>query len=73
MKWINRGTTAGKAAVNAGLRNGDVVIAANGVAVPENNAAFNTWVKLNHEVGEALELSVLRGGKKIVIELPLVE
>ncbi len=73
VKWINRGTTAGKAAVNAGLRNGDVVIAANGVAVPENNAAFNTWVKLNHEVGEALELSVLRGGKKIVIELPLVE
>lgn len=73
VKWINRGTTAGKAAVEAGLRNGDVVIAANGVAVPDNNAAFNTWVKLNHEVGETLELSVLRGGKKIVIELPLVE
>ncbi|MEC8554729.1 MAG: Trx7/PDZ domain-containing (seleno)protein [Planctomycetota bacterium] len=73
VKWINRGTTAGKAAVKAGLRNGDVVIAANGVAVPENNAAFNTWVKLNHEVGETLELSILRGGKKIVIELPLAE
>ncbi|MEM7558119.1 MAG: PDZ domain-containing protein [Planctomycetota bacterium] len=73
VKWINRGTVAGKAAVKAGLRNGDVVVSANGVAVPDNNAAFNTWVKLNHEVGETLELSVLRGGKKIQIELPLVE
>jgi len=73
VKWINKGKPGGKAADKAGLREGDIVIKVDGRPVPGDSAGLNAYVKLNHRVGEELQLVVLRKGEELNITVPLVE
>lgn len=73
VKFINRGTLGGKAAVKAGLKQGDVIVKLEGKPIPNDNAAFNAFIKLNYKVGQSVELTVLRNGKEQEVILPLVE
>lgn len=74
VKWINTGTAAGRAARDAGLRKGDVIVALAGKPLGQMSPAqFTVHVKLNYKVGDKLPLTVVRGGKRQVITISLVE
>jgi hypothetical protein len=73
VKWINRGSPAGKAAFDAGLRENDLVVAANGKPLPVDQLKFQLDLKLNYEVGQVLPLTILRNGQKREVRVPLVE
>ncbi len=75
IKWINTGEKAGQAARKIGLRQGDIVVGLAGKPLPAKltPSQFNARIKLNYEVGEVLPLTVLRNGKRLDFELPLVE
>lgn len=73
IKWINRGKLAGKAAINAGLKEGDIVLKADGQPVPDSDQKFHAWIKMNYQSGQTIRLTVLRNGKEIIIHLPLAE
>jgi hypothetical protein len=75
VKWINRGSQGGKGALASGLRQNDIVIAMEGRPLKEgmNPKSFNTYIKLNYQVGQELPLTVLRNGKKIDLKIKLVE
>ncbi|MEO1616320.1 MAG: Trx7/PDZ domain-containing (seleno)protein [Planctomycetota bacterium] len=73
VKFINQSQAGGQAAVKAGLKNGDVIIKLDGKPVPKDNQAFNAYIKLNYELGQTVQLTVLRRGKEKIISLPLVE
>jgi hypothetical protein len=72
--WINRGEKAGKANYDAGLREGDVVIAFNGQPIDEEKyLQFAAHLKLHYKVGDRVTFTVLRDGERKDIEIPLVE
>lgn len=74
VKWINVGSPAGREARNAGLRQGDVIVAVAGKPLEQmTSPQFNVHLKLNYKVGDKLPLTVLRGGKRRVITIKLVE
>jgi S1-C subfamily serine protease len=73
VRWINQGEPGGKAAMAAGLREGDAVVAVGTETTPMSPQQFNLYVKLNYRVGDKLPLTILREGKLQVIEIPLVE
>ncbi len=74
VRWINRGAAGGKAAFESGLRQGDVVVAVAGKPITESNhRRFHMWMKLNYEVGQKLPVTVLRKGKKLDLQIKLVE
>lgn len=73
VKWINTGSPSGQAAKKAGLKNGDLVMEFDGQPVAGNHARFLTQLKLNYKVGDTVPLTILRGKKRMQIELPLVE
>lgn len=73
VKWINMGSPSGQAAKKAGLRNGDLVLEFDGKPVAGNHASFLTQLKLNYKVGDTVPLTILRGKKRMLIQLPLVE
>ncbi len=74
VKWINVGSLAGKEARKSGLREGDVIVAVAGKPLEQMTPPqFNVHLKLNYKVGEKLPLTVIRGGKRRVITIKLVE
>lgn len=73
IKWINRGKPAGKAAINAGLKPGDIVLEADGQPVPDSDQKFHAWVKMNYQSGQTVRLTVVRNGEEIAVDLPLAE
>lgn len=75
VKWINRGSRGGRAAFEAGLRQGDVIVAMAGKPLEKKltPAQFNVHVKLNYQVGDVLPLTVLRKGKRRTVRVRLVE
>ena len=73
VKFINRGKPGGKAAYEAGLREGDVIVALDSKPLPEDNQHFNMQIKLNYKIGETIELDILRKGKPKTLRIPLVE
>lgn len=73
VKWINRNQPGGDAAARAGLRQGDIVLKFDGNSVPRTPQKFSEMVKLNYKVGQTIPVTVLRDGKEIVIDWPLVE
>jgi hypothetical protein len=73
VKWINTGSPEGRSAKNAGLRHGDVIIGVGNKAYDMTPREFNLHLRLNYRVGDKLPLTVLRGGKKMQITIPLVE
>ncbi len=72
-RWINKGEQAGRAATQAGLRTGDLVIEVNDRPVQKDHAEFLTYIKLNFKPGQRLPLTLWRDGKKVEFELPLVK
>lgn len=73
VKWINNGRPAGKAAREAGLRTGDVVIAVDGKELPGGPQKLNLYLKINHKVGDELPVTVKRGDKEVELKIKLVE
>ena len=73
VRWINLDRPGGKQAFQAGLREGDVILKVNGKTVPPIPQKFQTYIKLNHKVGDTLTLDILRKGKAQQITVELVE
>jgi hypothetical protein len=73
IQWINGNRTEGRAAKQAGLREGDLVVEVDGQPVTLSPEQFHMHVRLNHKVGDKLALTIVRGGQRQPIELPLVE
>jgi hypothetical protein len=71
--WINTGQNEGREAKKAGLREGDVIVAVAGKPITLTPEQFHMHVRMNYTVGEALALTVLREGKQLQVELPLVD
>jgi predicted metalloprotease with PDZ domain len=74
IQFINNNRPEGKAAKDAGLKEGDVIIAYNGQPMSfETPQDFQMHVRLNCKVGETIKLTVVRNGKEMAVSLPLVE
>lgn len=75
VKWINRGRSGGQAAFDAGLREGDVIVALDGEAIRfEEPRQLVMHVKMNYKVGEELPLTVQgKNGKRREVRVKLVE
>ncbi len=74
VKWINRGTPGGRAAFESGLREGDVIVELGGEPLRDiTPARFNMKIKLNYKVGDRLPLTVLRNGRRVAVDVRLVE
>jgi hypothetical protein len=74
IQFINNNKPQGKAVRQAGLKEGDVIVAIDGhpftYPTPE---AFQMDVRLNHKTGDTLNLKIVRNKKVLEIPLPLVE
>ncbi len=73
VQWINVESAGGKAAKDAGLKQGDIIVALNGQPLPLSHNHFNLKVKLNYKVGDELPLTVLRDGQRHEIRIKLAE
>ena len=60
---------AGSLYARAGLKNGDVVVAVNGLTAEDPGRALELWAKLKHE--REVEVSVLRRGAPLTLRAPL--
>ncbi len=73
VRWINKEGIGGRQAFEAGLRQGDVIVAMEGKPFHLTTKQFNSHLKLNYKVGDTLPLTVVRDGKRIDISIPLAE
>ncbi len=71
VKWINRGSPEGRAAMQAGMREGDFIIAIEGKPVRMDHRELNYYVKLNYKPGQKLPVTLWRNGRKIELKWPL--
>ena len=72
MKWINTGSKEGQAAQQAGLRQGDFIIAIDGKPLGKMTPQqFTAHVKLNYKSGQKLPLTLMRNGRRIQFQWPL--
>lgn len=71
VKWINRGSDEGRAAFQAGLREGDFIVAIEGKPVRFDHRALNTYVKLNYKPGQTLPVTLRRNGRNVPFKWPL--
>ena len=55
----------------AGLRIGDVVLAADGKTGFANEGEFLAYVRLEHPPGDRVSLSVLRAGQRLDLTIPM--
>ncbi len=73
VRWINAGRLEGRNAKRAGLRQGDIIIGMEGKPLRMSSQHFNMHVKLNYRVGDNLPLTLLRNGKRILFDWPLID
>lgn len=73
VQWINAQRSEGRAAKEAGLKEGDIVVRLNGKPMSFTPEAFQMHVRLNCKVGDNLNLKILRNGESKEIVLTLVE
>ena len=73
VKWINTKSDGGRAAYEAGLRHGDVVVEVAGTPLEMTPGQFNVHVKLHYKVGDELPLTVLRKGRRQTVRIRLAE
>ncbi|MBI3272639.1 MAG: PDZ domain-containing protein [Planctomycetes bacterium] len=62
----------GKAARDAGLRKGDVLLSADGVSDFRSERHFQAWFRLTRKAGAVVELEVLRDGERRKLRLPVL-
>ena len=55
----------------AGLRAGDVILAADGKSGFANEGEFLAYLRLNHPPGDRVPLTLLRGGQRQTLEIPM--
>ncbi len=56
-----------------GLQNGDVVVAVDGQALEAMNMRqFHSWFRLNHNVGDTVKVTVLRGAQRVELTVPCI-
>lgn len=56
------------------LRVGDIVLGVVGEDLPDFNARqFHTWIRMNRNVGDTLRVEVLRGGKRMRLDIPCTD
>jgi hypothetical protein len=63
---------AGRVAKKAGLRKGDIVLSAAGEKNFASERHFQSWFRLTQKPGAAVALELLRDGKRMNVELPLL-
>jgi len=73
VKWINQGTPGGQAMKDAGIREGDLIVGLDGKPLHDTGGHFHEHIKLNYKIGDELPLDLLRDGKEVRINVPLVE
>lgn len=71
VKWINRGSEEGRAVFQAGLREGDFIVAIEGKPVRFDHRALNAYVKLNYKPGQILPVTLRRNGRNVSFRWPL--
>jgi hypothetical protein len=70
--WGNEAHT-GRNARKAGLKEGDILLAAGGKSDFDSEAHFQSWFRFTQKAGTTIELEVLRDGKRMQVKLPVVE
>ena len=72
-RWINRSRPVAKAATEAGLRTGDLILGVPGFDVPVDDGPlpFHNALRMNFHSESILPLEILRNGRKEVIRIPL--
>jgi len=73
VQFINNNKPIGKAVRDAGIKEGDVIIALDGKPFTFNPQTFQMHIRLDHKAGDTLHFKVLRNGKTKDIDLTLVE
>jgi hypothetical protein len=63
----------GRNAAKAGIRKGDIVYRVGGKSDFLDMHHYHAWVRLKHKPGDKLEVLLIRNGKRLTIDLPLVE
>ena len=61
MKWVFGDNQLAK---QAGLKDGDVIVALDGQPVPDDESHFMARVRLNHPPGDKVRLTLLRNGSR---------
>ena len=74
VRWINTSQPGGRAARDAGLRDGDVITELAGKPIERiTTPQLNVRIKLAYDKGDELPLTVLRDGKEREVRIRLVE
>jgi hypothetical protein len=73
IQWINADQSEGRKAKEAGLREGDLVVEVADKPISWTPEQFQMHVRMNYKVGDELPLTVVRGGKRVRVLLPLVD
>ena len=68
VKWVFGKDSAAK---KAGLRDGDIIVAVDGKTAPQSEGQFIATVRLNHRPGDKVRLTLLRGGTREDVLMPL--
>ncbi len=71
---VNRNTPGGKNCFEAGLREGDVIVAIDSQPLRMTPQQFNAHIKLNYQAGDKLPITILRkNGQRDELKIPLTE
>ncbi|MCI0683187.1 MAG: PDZ domain-containing protein [Gemmataceae bacterium] len=69
---FRQGSFVPRAAQQAGIRIGDIIIGVDGKQLDMNARQFETFIRLNYQVGDEVRHDIIRGGErlKIAVKLP---
>jgi len=56
---------------DAGLREGDIIVAVDGKTEPMTESQFITYLRLSHSPGDTIRFTLLRQGKREELEIPM--
>ena len=73
IQWINTSQAEGRAAKQAGFREGDMIVEVAGKPVTLTPEQFHMFVRTNFQVGDKLPLTIVRDGQRQRLDLPLVD
>ncbi|MCR9115537.1 MAG: PDZ domain-containing protein [bacterium] len=73
VRWINNGKPAGKEAIKAGVKTGDVIVGVDGKPLPGDSNQLHLYMIQNFKIGDMLPITVRRKGKLVQLSIKLVE